>query len=343
MVSIGPWGYIEVRSTLYCSTRPSHGETAQLCPQPGAKPAAPPLPPPDPVPPTTPNDKSREFIAIALTENAAKQGRHTTFVACGKNGAKDSLCIIDSDAPEDGYVTKTGSNDKFAQQLYQLGFRHLAISNGRNGFWGADILQDKFTPHQGGAKLQYPDSLNMKPHAVNASWQSASDASTLLDQESKKSRDMGQQILEEQAKQAAKAHEQDLASSLCEQETATSKNALAYDFVSQMLTYTNVDRARRIAGQYWSAEEWRQYRIAQQQKHEYLQMIGTSSDTHKEAFWQQAEDLARNFLGRWHGAFTVYTQNPAKDAEFNALLLREVIASRRDVLAVKVTVMCLHS
>ena len=147
---------------------------------------------PTPVPPTTPNDKSREFIAIALTENAAKQGRHTTFVACGKNGAKDSLCIIDSDAPEDGYVTKTGSNDKFAQQLYQLGFRHLAISNGRNGFWGADILQDKFTPHQGGAKLQYPDSLNMKPHAVNASWQSASDASTLLDQESKKSRDMGQ-------------------------------------------------------------------------------------------------------------------------------------------------------
>lgn len=345
MVSIGPWGYVETRSTLYCSAKSAPRQNAQLCVDPNEKPASPPLPQPDPVRPKTPSDKSREFIAIGLTDNAAKQGRHTTFVACGKNGAKDSLCIIDPDAPEDGYVARTGSNDKFAQLLYQSGFRHMAISNGRGGYWGGDIFPDKFTPqHEGNASLQLPDAHDAKPHAVNpSSKQSGTDASALLGQESKKSLATGQNLIREQRQKAQGEDDQDLLnSSLCMHETAASKDEMVFDFVEKMLTYTNVDRAKQRASQYWSAEEWQQYRAAQAQKRQYLELIGSSSDAHVDAFWRQAEDLARNFLGRQNGAYAITTQDPVKDAELNDLLLREVVASRREVVAVKITVTCPH-
>jgi len=131
-------------------------------------------------------------------------------------------------------------------------------------------------------------------------------------------------------------------SSLCAHGSAYSKNELVSDYVDTMLTYANVDRARMIAGRNWSSAEWQQYKSAQEEKHKFLQLMGSSSDTHRAIFWQEAESLARNYLGQQHGAVATSTTNPAADAELNAVLLQEVIASRQEVMAVKVTVACSH-
>jgi len=79
-----------------------------------------------------PGMKSR--LVAALNELSAKQGHNHLYSMCSDN----TLCIMDAEASNDGFMENFTTNTSLAQQLYGAGFRGLIIANGSHA-WGWDI------------------------------------------------------------------------------------------------------------------------------------------------------------------------------------------------------------
>jgi hypothetical protein len=85
------------------------------------------------------SEKSR--LLAALTEISGRQGHNHLYTACGN----DSICVMDVNAPEDGFIENFSSNRVLAHKLYEVGFRSAIIANG-NHAWGNQITLDGFVP-----------------------------------------------------------------------------------------------------------------------------------------------------------------------------------------------------
>jgi TonB family protein len=367
---ISPSGYGEARSTMYCSITNQPSPGSKLCSD-SKQPVM--------VKGRDDTSEARQQIAKTLTDQSAQHGRHNVYTACGKNGGQDGFCIVDPDAPEDGFVQRTGVDNNFGQMCYAAGFRTLLVSNGKGGYWGSDITSAGFVPmHNDGSSSVLPADPNSLPPNSSALAPSASEVGSLIEQAHSAALDEGAKMFEQKIRDAVTAREGSPVkqapavtqstsdnsattppgaiiakgaaqtrnnrissdSPICSHETSEEKNQFAYDFVHEMLNYANIDRAKQTTGARWSSADWQQYKSAETAKRKYLQEVGSSSDAHTTAFWRTVEDLSRNFLGGWQGSNAITTQSPTKDAELNSWLLQDVKNSRSVVMTVKITVFC---
>jgi hypothetical protein len=76
----------------------------------------------------------RSRLVAALTELSAKQGHNHTYSMCNEN----TLCVMDTEAPDDGFMENFISNTPLAGKLYDAGFRSLVIANGSHA-WGWNV------------------------------------------------------------------------------------------------------------------------------------------------------------------------------------------------------------
>jgi hypothetical protein len=138
IADIGPQGYSNVLSTIFCSHPTPGSSEVKFCTDKDTnnQSVSAPQAPPDKL------DK----VAKALTDKAAQEGNNHVYTVCGKDGKRDSLCIVDKTAKSDGFVQRIGADAAMARALYVVGFRMLLISDGANGFWGGTITATGFTP-----------------------------------------------------------------------------------------------------------------------------------------------------------------------------------------------------
>jgi uncharacterized RDD family membrane protein YckC len=112
-------------------------------------------------------------VALALTSASIRQGRNHVYTVCGT----DSLCILDRDAPGDGFVQQMGSNNLVATQLFGAGFRMLVIKNNNNQSWGGYIDGDHFRP----MRPEIPNNVDQTGETAQSSprtWMPHSDSAT---------------------------------------------------------------------------------------------------------------------------------------------------------------------
>jgi len=111
-------------------------------------------------------------VALVLTGASAQQGHNHVYTLCGM----DTLCILDRNAPGDGFVQQMGSNNLVATQLFGAGFRVLVIKNENNQSWGGYIDGDHFRP----MKPETPnvDQVQETSNSISENWRAHSDSAT---------------------------------------------------------------------------------------------------------------------------------------------------------------------
>jgi hypothetical protein len=86
-----------------------------------------------------PTTKSQ--LVDALNEISAKQGHNHLYSICDEF----TLCVMDADAPNDGFIQGFTSNALVAGKLSDAGFKNLVIANGSHA-WGWEITGETYSP-----------------------------------------------------------------------------------------------------------------------------------------------------------------------------------------------------
>jgi TonB family protein len=223
---ISPNGYGETRSTMYCSITNQPPPGSRLC-----------LVSKPPVFEKGRDDtpEARQQIAKTLTDQSAQHGTHNVYTACINNGGQNGLCIVDPDAPEDGYVQRTGVNNSLGQMYYAAGFRTLLVSNGKGGYWGSDITSAGFVPmHNDGTSSVSPVDPNSLPPSSSALAPSTSEVGSLIEQAHSAALDLGAKMIEDKVREAATVNEDKAREAATDNERAE----LAHNIVNDVLTVT---------------------------------------------------------------------------------------------------------
>ena len=78
-------------------------------------------------------------VAAFLTAKAAQLGSPITYTACQTDPPEQAtLCVMDTHAPDDGYLKSSHDNTEMSNLLYRTGFRRIIVENGTNR-WEAPI------------------------------------------------------------------------------------------------------------------------------------------------------------------------------------------------------------
>jgi hypothetical protein len=83
--------------------------------------------------------KSLNEVAAIFTSKAAQQGSHSVYTACRTDPPEQAtLCVMDVQAPDDGFPQRFHSNVGMGGFLYKTGFRRMIVESGTEQ-WQAQI------------------------------------------------------------------------------------------------------------------------------------------------------------------------------------------------------------